>query len=122
MKLNELGRSSFVNANKKGFYNKINELMQHNDLTQEHKEFILYLWRSSRLMLIVSELSEGLEGLRKGNLSATPKSGGLGEELADTQIRLADFSEDLGLDLESAVAEKAKFNDKREHMHGGKAG
>lgn len=116
--LNEMARMFNDNAHKKGFYKQIDELMDHPQLTREQKDFILSLWRSNRLMLIVSELAEGLEGLSHGNLSSVPKSGGLGEELADAQIRLADFALDIGMDLEVAILEKHKFNTLREYKHG----
>lgn len=122
MTINQLGSIVHRNAVSKGFYDDISDLLDHPTLTNKQKEFILYLWRSNRLMLIVSELSEGLEGLRNGNLSTEPNSGGLGEELADAQIRLADFGIDLGISLEDTVQRKHDYNVTRPFKHGGKQG
>ncbi len=121
MTIKELGVASHTNAVNKGFYQQIQELLGHPALTLEQRNFIRTLWMSNRLMLIVSELAEGLEGIRHGNLSSEPKSGGLGEELADAQIRLVDLAEDIELDLEAAVIAKAAFNLLREYKHGNRA-
>jgi NTP pyrophosphatase (non-canonical NTP hydrolase) len=107
-----------TNARAKGFYDEIDELMSHPNLTDKQKYFIHNLWLSNRLMLIVSELAEGLEGIRKGNFKSTPNSGGLGEELADTQIRLEDLAWSVGLNLDSVVELKMDYNAKREYRHG----
>jgi hypothetical protein len=118
--LESLGKAVHENAVEKGFYDQIRELLVHPELTDRQKDFIRFLWRSNRLMLMVSELAEGLEGLRKNNLSGDPKSGGLLEELADAQIRLADFVYDEWMDLDLAVQDKHEYNLTRPKMHGGK--
>lgn len=63
------------------------------------------------LALIHSEVSEALEGHRKGlqddHLSHRPS---IEVELADAFIRICDLSEALGLDLGGAVVEKMAFN------------
>jgi NTP pyrophosphatase (non-canonical NTP hydrolase) len=120
MTLKELGKKVFENAKEKGFYDAYNNLIEHPSLNKQEREFVKYLWRANRLMLIVSELAEGLEGLRHNNLSSDPTSGGLAEELADAQIRLVDFATDLDLDLDTIVQNKMNYNYKREKMHGGK--
>ena len=120
MTTKELGQAARANAVDKGFYRQITELLDHPVLTPEQKNFIRYLWRSNRLMLMVSELGEALEGLRHNNLSAVPKSGGVREELSDLHIRLVDFEEDEGWDLMSDSALKHEYNTGRPYMHGGK--
>ena len=124
MTLNELAKIVNLNARNKGFYNQIEEIMQ-SDLTNDQKQFVLHLWNSNRLLLIISELTEGFEGMRNGNYSAEPKSGGLVEELGDAQIRLSDFTEDLkqrhiGFDFEEVILNKHNYNQTRPYMHGGK--
>jgi NTP pyrophosphatase (non-canonical NTP hydrolase) len=66
------------------------------------------------LMLITSELSEGLEGHRK-NLSddKLPHRKMLEVELADAVIRIFDTAEGLGLDLGGAFVEKMQYNAQR---------
>ena len=129
MTLNELGKLVNANARNKGFYKQIEDLSANPYLNKQEKEFINHLWFSNRLLLIISEVCEGFEGLRNGNFNSEPKSGGLMEELGDTQIRLSDLIEDLKLNspyvdnpknFEEIVIEKHQFNTQREYKHGGK--
>lgn len=118
-----LAKEIFDNAISKGFYDEFIILMNHPHLSKSEKAFIRYLWRSNRLMLIVSELGEALEGLRNNNLSGEPKSGGFGEELADARIRLddlmwAEYKEKMG----RIIKGKHEYNLTRPFKHGGKVG
>ena len=89
----------------------------------------LLTWIMSKLMLSVSELSEGMEGVRKGlQDDKLPHRTMLEVELADCIIRCFDLGGGLGFDLGSAIAEKMAFNAQREdhkrenrHTAGGKA-
>ena len=69
---------------------------------------------AQKLMLIVSEVSEAMEGHRKGlqddKLGHRPA---IEVELADAVIRIADLAGALDLDLGGAIAEKMKFNANR---------
>ena len=67
------------------------------------------------LMLIVSEVAEGMEGHRK-NLKDDKLPGRpmLEVEMADAVIRIADLCGGLGLDLGGAIAEKLAYNAQRE--------
>lgn len=106
---------------------------------------------SSKLMLIVSELSEALEEIRKNPnpnkiyyMAVDSKSGevangnyeelrkafgnntplkpeGFGAELADTVIRVFDLAEFLGIDLPEIIHQKMIYNDSRSYKHGGKS-
>jgi NTP pyrophosphatase (non-canonical NTP hydrolase) len=105
--INNLAKEIYVNAINHGFYDGIDDNKNPT-------------WIAARLMLIVSELAEGLEGIRNGNLSCEPKSGGLGEELADACIRIFDMSESLDIDLEKAILDKMAYNKTRSFKHGGK--
>lgn len=105
--INELAKQIYTNAQTKGFYEGVRSMDDP-------------IWISNRLMLIVSELAEGLEGVRVGNLSSAPKSGGLGEELADACIRIFDLAYSLNIDLEAAITNKMTFNAQRAYRHGGK--
>lgn len=63
------------------------------------------------LMLTVSELSEAMEGHRKGladdKLQHHPM---IAVELADAVIRVLDLAGAMGIDLGTVIAEKAQFN------------
>ena len=72
------------------------------------------------LMLCVSELSEAMEGHRKGlmddKLPARPM---IEVELADCLIRIFDLGAGLGLDLGGALMDKLRYNiDRADHQPG----
>lgn len=63
------------------------------------------------LMLIVSEVSEAMEGARKGLMDDHLPHRSMEEvELADVLIRLMDYAGGFGFDLDGAVAEKRAYN------------
>lgn len=67
------------------------------------------------LMLIVSEVSEAMEGARKSIPDKhLPHRSALEVELADAVIRTLDFAAGFGLDLVGALAEKLEYNTRRE--------
>ena len=67
-----------------------------------------------KLMLIVSELGEGMEAFRKGlKDDHLPHRMGLEVELADAVIRIADLADGIGLDLAGAIVEKLQYNQQR---------
>lgn len=68
-----------------------------------------------KLMLVVSEVSEAMEGHRKGLMDdKLPHRPMIEVELADALIRIADLAGALGLDLGGAIAEKLEFNASRQ--------
>lgn len=67
------------------------------------------------LMLIVSEVSEGMEGHRKGlKDDKLPHRDMLEVELADAVIRIFDLAGSKGYDLGRTIAEKLTYNQERE--------
>ena len=69
---------------------------------------------AQKLCLIHSEISEAMEGHRKGlSDDKLPHRLQIEVELADAVIRIADLAGALGLDLGGAIAEKIRFNAQR---------
>jgi NTP pyrophosphatase (non-canonical NTP hydrolase) len=70
---------------------------------------------AEKLALIHSEISEAMEGHRKGlQDDKLPHRSMIEVELADAVIRIADLAGALDLDLGGAIAEKLQFNATRE--------
>lgn len=66
---------------------------------------------AQKLCLIHSEISEAMEGHRKGLMDdKLPHRKMIEVELGDAMIRIADLAGALGLDLGGAIAEKMAFN------------
>lgn len=66
---------------------------------------------SNKLMLIVSELAEAMEGDRKNLMDDKLPHRPMREvELADAVIRIFDTAGGFGLDLGGAIAEKLAYN------------
>ena len=69
---------------------------------------------SQKLMLIVSELAEAMEGDRKGLMDDKLPHRQMREvELADALIRICDTAGGYGMDLAGAVVEKLAYNAQR---------
>lgn len=72
------------------------------------------LWVATKLCLIHSEVSEAMEGHRKGlQDDKLPHRPMIEVELADAVIRIFDLAGGMGLDLGGAIAEKLAFNANR---------
>lgn len=104
MKISELVEQAHKNAKEKGFYDNWN-VNVHFD--QERNNFI-----ATELMLIVTEVSEAMEALRKGDME------NFAEELADIPLRVASLCGLLQVDLEQEIKQKMEKNKARGYMHG----
>jgi len=74
------------------------------------------------IALMHSELSEALEAYRVGNPISekiAPFSQ-MEEEFADVIIRILDFAEHAGFEIEKALAVKMAYNERRPYRHGNK--
>lgn len=79
----------------------------HNPKTGKPKPYN----KGEKLMLIVSEVAEAMEGERKDLMDDKLKHRKMAEvELADAVIRIADYCGKNGYDLAGAVMEKMAFN------------
>ena len=68
----------------------------------------------TKLMLVVTELSEAMEAYRDRNRSE------FAYELADATIRIFDLAGTLGVDLEHIIMKKMDVNRERPPIHGRK--
>ena len=93
---------------------------------EELEFFAKNVLKASMTALEHSELSESLEGVRKGKIDKPLPDDKIPEvtmeeaELADTIIRIMDKSEKYGLRVAEALVSKMAMNETREHKHGGK--
>ena len=73
-----------------------------------------------RFALMHSEISEACEGVRHGNPASEhiPNFSAVEEEMADTIIRILDYSVYRGLHIGEAILAKHEFNKTRPHRHG----
>lgn len=99
--INELVADCYGDANKAGW---------HKQVAPEHE---IYL-KATQLMLMVSELGECLEGVRKGKMDDhLPNRTAEEVELADLIIRACDYAGRWKLDLGGAIIEKLEYNKNR---------
>jgi hypothetical protein len=75
-----------------------------------------------KIALIISELSEALEGIRNGNPQDAhiPEFTSEEAELADAVIRIMNLATDDGCRLGEAIVAKQEYNKQRPFKHGGK--
>ena len=75
------------------------------------------------IALCHSELSEALEAYRNGEALIWDNDGkpdGIAVELIDCVIRIFDYLQYLGVDIDETLALKHSYNKKRPYKHGGK--
>lgn len=130
MDIRELQQQCWQTAEDKGFHEDRPKRSQYD--TSDAFKKALTNWQGNKLLLMVSEITEGHDELRKGfaadgmYYSGDPvgdipgKPEGLPSELADTVIRILDFCGTEGIDLQAVIEEKLAFNATRERLHGRK--
>lgn len=101
--VNELTKICYEASKKAGWHTNIEtgELLDRN--------------KGEMLMLVVSEISECMEGERKGLMDDKLPHRSMAEvELADAVIRVMDYCGRWGYDLGGAIMEKLAFNAQRD--------
>lgn len=132
LSIRKMQKDAFKIAHSKGFHpqGRINT----KKLTNQQIERIC-----ARLMLIVTEVAEACEDVRDGKMELmkepdtipyeeglhiyqrdNPKAGkpiGFPSELADIVVRVGDLAEETGVDLQSVIEQKMKYNKTRGWKH-----
>lgn len=126
--LSELSKEAFHNSFIHGFYG---DEKNKNDVQASINV-------GEKIALMHTELSEAFEEFRNGRtptevycnapgftqtedaLNAGMKPEGIPIELADCLIRIFDFCGAFGIDIDTAVEMKMKYNASRPYRHGGK--
>lgn len=145
----DLVEKSFKIAEEKGFWKHYDSVMDKvskgTEFSKEEQDAIHKAFINQKIMLIVSELGELMETLRKDMIiecdddllnelqeqyETDPElfymrfihfqKDRFEDELADVMIRLGDLIGKLGIDIEKHIDMKQKFNSLREKMHGKK--
>jgi NTP pyrophosphatase (non-canonical NTP hydrolase) len=101
MTIDEICELAHKTSTEKGFWDEV----------QDEKTFLLFS-TCTKLMLIVTEIAEACEAIRKTETAHT-----LGEELADAVIRIADLAEALKIDLDYEIKKKMEINKHRPKKH-----
>ncbi len=107
MDIKEWQKELYNTAKSKGWYDA--EVKQSTDV--------------ERIMLMVTELAEAVEEIRGNKEAVYVKDGkpeGIATELADCVIRVMDYFEHKGWDLEEVIKQKNDYNKTRPYRHGGK--
>ncbi len=109
--INGLVKQAHENAVNKGFWDTYNRVI--DELwSKDYVEDIRTAYINQFLILTIGEISESVEGLRKGDAD------NFKEELADVYIRLSDLVGGLEIDIETEIKKKMDKNKTREKMHG----
>ncbi len=116
MKIKDLVEAAHKNAIKKGFWETFYKLKAIEILGKKESQHYNDLFKQAlinqNLLEIVRELTEAMEGLRRGDAD------NFKEELADAVIWIADLCGALNIDLEEEIRKKMEFNRTREYKHG----
>lgn len=105
-------------------HDNLRKLIQdHGEQYELSSDFADDMYVFARALLIVSEVSEGIEARRNKNApdDKLPQFDGLSVELADAIIRVLDLGHRFNLQVPEAIIEKMRYNKGRSYKHGGKS-
>lgn len=115
--LNILAKATFEENRDKEFWSVPGWVYNGDDAMLP--EAYMLLKKMEKLGLVVTEIAEAMEGIRKPARSDhIPEFSLEEEELADAMIRLLDYAGGFNLRLGEAIAAKLKFNASRPPKHG----
>ncbi|APQ97624.1 MazG nucleotide pyrophosphohydrolase domain-containing protein [Clostridium botulinum] len=115
LKIKEMVNDAHRNAIDHGFWEEEQNIITKMCVKEFEDEEIKAVKRAfmcQRLMLIVSEVSEAVNALRKDDKE------NYGEELADIILRTSDTSLGDTVDIEKEIKKKMKKNRSRPYKHG----
>lgn len=122
--LRQLQEICFQNAEDKGFHERGTLILSSGD-KEAINDYI-----GSRLLLVVSEVSEAQDELRAGHDhfeeyfsevdGVAQKPEGFASEIADVIIRILDLAGELGIDIADTIDLKMRYNATRPRLHGKK--
>jgi NTP pyrophosphatase (non-canonical NTP hydrolase) len=113
---NDIARELNDSARYKGFYDDFEDtyavIEDGND--KALLKYVINQEVNTKLLLVITELSEIVEAIRAGS---GYRDLHVQEEFADVFIRLLDLCGFLGIDLDTAIAEKRNINNDRPYKH-----
>jgi NTP pyrophosphatase (non-canonical NTP hydrolase) len=114
-------KACYDNSESHGFWHDYDEMIAllviHGTENQRTKYFLDT--RLHKIALMVSELGEAIEGIRKPHPDEhCPNHSSEAVELADCIIRIFDYCGAFNIDLASALIDKMDYNASRPYMHG----
>lgn len=135
MTIHELIQKSYQTSLQKGFWDKYDKILKF--IPDDEQEYIKQLFITQKLMLMVSELSESLESIRKNKFANELNDNidnltdddfikyfennikdSFEDEISDVFIRLGDLCGKFNINIEKHIKLKQKYNETRDKMHG----
>lgn len=122
---NKLAKQINRSVREKGFWQSMHRAIALNvEVTQkgdavhtENSKAIKDAFIAQKLALIMSEVGEALEAMRKNRYGIGQKDT-FEDELADAVIRILDLCGEMKIDIDAQMAWKMAYNAQREAKHG----